>query len=114
MDVKTAKRIDSLYRNINSFGALAVLSLIVPVFLLFVVPLSLAYLYLRAKLLRDIDAGKIVIDPAEPVGSGRTSELTTAQKVNFIREKTTRLWAPGIILIGVALLVFLLLLATNV
>jgi hypothetical protein len=89
MDAKTTKRIDSLYRNINSFLVLSILSLFVPILLLFVVPLSLAYLYLHAKLLRDIDSGKITID-RESLGA-----------VDYIRKTTGRLWAPSIILIAV-------------
>jgi hypothetical protein len=111
MDDKTARRIDSLYRNINSFLLLAILSLFIPIFLLFVVPLSLAYLYLRAKLLAEIDSRQIILDDAPPLRAGRSSELTTTQKVDFIRRNTARLWAPSIILIGVAMIGVVIVLA---
>jgi hypothetical protein len=104
VDDKTAKRIDSLYRNINSFLTLAVLSLIIPLLMLFVVPLSLAYLHLRAKLLRDVDSGKISFDRTETVSINRTSALTMEQKVDFIRRHDTRLWVPIIVFVGVVLI----------
>ena len=111
MDAKTAKRIDSLYRNVKSFWALAIMSLVVPILLLFVLPLSLAYLYLRAKLLSEVDSGKIVLDQAEGVQPGGKVDLTTEQKVDFIRRNNARLWAPSIIFIAVALIVTVFLFA---
>ena len=63
MDKRTEKRIDSLYRNIKSFNVLMILSIFVPLLLLFAVPLSFAYLYLRRRLLRDINSGRIELAP---------------------------------------------------
>lgn len=111
MDARTAKRIDSLYRNINSFWLLAIMSLVVPIVLLFVLPLSLAYLYLRAKLLKEVDSGKIVLDQVEAIKPSRKNDLTTEQKVDFIRRNNSRLWAPSIIFVAVALLVAVFLFA---
>lgn len=105
MDAKTTKRIDSLYRNISSFWLLSIISLVVSPLLLFVFPLSLAYLYLRAKLLREVDSGKIVLDQSEAVTTSRKNELTTEQKVDFIRRNALRLWAPSVIFVGVTLIV---------
>jgi hypothetical protein len=105
MDAKTVKRIDSLYRNINSFLLLIILSLFIPLFLLFAVPLSLAYLYLRAKLLKDVDSGKILFDPYEEVASGGKDNLTTEQKVEFIRKNSSRLWAPIVIFFVLAAII---------
>jgi len=113
VDDKTAKRIDSLYRNINSFLLLTVLSLVVPICLLFAVPLSLAYLYLRAKLLREVDSGKIVFDQVEAIKPSRKNDLTTEQKVDFIRRNNSRLWAPIIIFVAVVLIVVVFIFAVK-
>lgn len=114
MDDKTAKQIDSLYRNINSFTTLTILSVLVPILLLFVVPLSLAYLYLRAKLLKEIDSGQIRLDGPMPTNAMGTAGLTTVQKVDFIRQNSGRLWMPSVILVGVVVVVTVLILAINV
>jgi hypothetical protein len=110
LDAKTAKRIDSLYRNINSFLLLTILSIFIPLFLLFAVPLSLAYLYLRAKLLREIDSGRITIDGTDSLETHRPNDLTIQQKVDFIRQNNTRLLLPGIVVIALVLIVVLFIL----
>jgi hypothetical protein len=113
MDAKIEKRIDSLYRNISSFTTLTILSVIVPILLIFVVPLSLAYLYLRAKLLAEIDTGRIRLDSVMSDNSARTAGMTTVQKVDFIRQNSGRLWMPSIVLVGVVVVVTVLLAAMN-
>ena len=114
MDDKTERRIDSLYRNISSFTTLTILSVFVPIFLLFVVPLSLAYLYLRAKLLKEIDSGQIQLSNGIAAKSAGAAGMTTAQKVEFIRQNSGRLWMPSVILVGGVAVVFVLIVAINV
>jgi hypothetical protein len=114
MDDKTAKRIDALYRNMSSFTLLTILSILVPLLLLFVIPLSLVYLYLRAKLLAQIDSGQIQLDRESAASSVDASGLTAIQKIEFIRHNAGRLWLPSIVLFGIVVVVAVLILLMNV
>jgi hypothetical protein len=106
MDEKLNKRIDSLYRNLRSFPLLIVVSVLIPIFLLFLPLLSLAYLYLRGKLLREIDSGMAIIEPAPDLPYSKV--LTPAQKVDRIREYGKALWVPIIFWILIVGLIIIL------
>jgi hypothetical protein len=109
VDAKTAKRIDSLYRNLKSFPLLVVLAFFVPLLQICVLPLSLGYLYLRRKLLKDVDAGKITFNRATDDQLIRPDPMTLEEKATFIRRHSTRLWLPMIIVVAVILLLIVLL-----
>jgi|SRR6476659_5785354 len=114
MDAKTAKRIDSLYRNMKSMPLLTVLAILVPIFLLFAPLLSLAYLYLRAKLLKEIDSGQIVVDPVADAGLTKPGEPTISEKIDYIRNNNSRILMPLVIMVGFALVIALLIVCSIV
>lgn len=99
-DPRVEKRIDSLYRNVKQIPVLSILGLLVPIALLFAFPLALIYMFLRAKLLRDIDDGTVVINPLEDRRSSNPHELSVSQKVHYLRYHAARLWVPILILCG--------------
>jgi hypothetical protein len=109
MDKRTAKRIDSLYRNMKSFPLLIVLAVIVPLLQICVLPLSLGYLFLRRRLLQQVDAGKIAFDRTIDDQLMRPDPLTLEEKAEFIRRHNTRLWTPLLIVVAVTLSLVLLL-----
>jgi hypothetical protein len=109
MDKKTSKRIDSLYRNMKQLPLLAVLAVFVAILLPFVPLLCLAYIYLRSRLLREIDSGKIPIDPATDGQSAKVGELTNVQKLEYIRSGGGRLWSILLIFVAAPAIVVALL-----
>jgi hypothetical protein len=102
MDARTERRIDSLYRNIKSFHFLMVVSIFVPVMLLFVVPLSLTYLYLRRKLLSDIEAGRVALAPLVEARMAQSGGELLIDKIDFIGSHDTRLWVPVFVSAAIA------------
>jgi hypothetical protein len=113
MDSRTAKRIDSLYRNMKSMPVLTVLSVLVPILLLFAPLLSLAYLYLRAKLLRDVEAGRIVLDPVVDSRPPKAGESSIQEKLNYISDNNSRILMPLVIMLGAAILITVLVLSLD-
>jgi len=114
IDIKTAKRIDSLYRNMKSMPVLTIISVFVPILLLFAPLLSLSYLYLRKKLLKEIDTGQIVVDRLDDEKYSKPGELTVVQKIDYIRKNNFRIIMPLAIMIGVALVIGLAIVCTSV
>jgi hypothetical protein len=93
MDQKTRKRIDSLYRNVKQIPILGAIGLFMPLFALITGPLALAYLYLRSKLLSEIDRGVIDIDAIAQGEPLRPGEPSTWWKVEYLRHHSIGLWA---------------------
>jgi hypothetical protein len=111
MDEKALKRIDSLYRNMKQLTLLAVLAIIVPILLPFVPLLCLAYLYLRSRLLAEIDSGKIPIDPVMDGQTAKVGEISTIHKLEYIRNAGGRLWSILLIVVSVAVIICVLIIA---
>ena len=114
IDKKTARRIDSLYRNMKSMPVLTVLAVIVPIFLLFAPLLSLAYLFVRTKLLQEVDSGRIVIDPLDDENFSKPGEPTVSEKIDYIRTHNSRIVMPLVIMVVVALLIAMAIVCTSV
>ena len=90
MDKATYKQIDSLYRNLKQLPLLAVLGILVPILLPIVPLLSLAYLFLRSRLLSEVDSGDIAIDPVADAQSAKVGELSVIRKLEYIRNSGGR------------------------
>jgi hypothetical protein len=109
MDKKASKRIDSLYRNIKQLPLLAVLGIIIPILLPFVPLLCLAYLYLRSRLLQEIDSGKIPIDPVADSRTEKVGDISVMRKLETIRTGGGRLWTILMIFLAVPLIIVVVL-----
>ncbi|HEX2475403.1 MAG TPA: hypothetical protein VHK01_11685 [Lacipirellulaceae bacterium] len=111
MDKKTDKRIDSLYRNLKQLPLLAVLGIIVPILLPFVPLLCLAYLYLRSRLLTEIDSGAIAIDPVTDAQTAKVGEVSVINKLEYIRNAGGRVSSILLVFVAVAVIIVVLLVA---
>lgn len=111
MDAKTAKRIDSLYRNVKQLPLLGCLSIIIPIFGLFLLPLVLVYKYLLNQLRKEHAKGQIEYNAAER-SSKKPGEPSIDEKLRLLLHEDTRLGLPFaigvfwyLVLGGVAILV---------
>jgi hypothetical protein len=111
VDKKTSKRIDSLYRNIKQLPLLAVLGIFIPILLPFVPLLCLAYLYLRSRLLAEIDSGKLPIDLVADSKTAKVGELSVVDKLKVIRSGGGRLWAILAIFLAIPLTIIVVLIS---
>jgi hypothetical protein len=114
IDIKTAKRIDSLYRNMKSMPLLTIIAVFVPILLLFAPLLAMAYLYLRTKLLKELDSGEIVIDRLDDGKFSKQGEPTVSEKIDYIRSHNSRIVMPVVIMVGVALVIAFAIVCTSV
>ena len=96
MDMKTAKRVDGIYRNIKQLPLLGYLGFAIPIIGIMLLPLVIAYSSLRSRLLRDYDSGLLVIEDHDRVASKR-GELATEQKLLFLKDGGTRLFVPYVV-----------------
>ncbi|QDT15444.1 hypothetical protein [Alienimonas californiensis] len=89
MNARDAKRVDSLYRNLKQLPMMTVLGVLVPVLILILPPVGLAYWWLRRRLLANVDAGRIVVEPHDRKGSKR-GRPSTAKQLEYIRHDGAR------------------------
>jgi hypothetical protein len=93
MDAKTAKRVDSIYRNLKQLPLLGVIGIFIPLIGILLPVVTPAYSWLRSRLVRDYRAGFIVPEEHDRV-STKLGELSTEQKLLFIVDGRLRLWVP--------------------
>jgi hypothetical protein len=112
MDAKSAKRVDSIYRNIKQFPLLGCLGILIPIIGVLLLPLALLYSSLMSKLLRDYQSGKITVEDHDCV-SAQPGDLSTEQKLQFLQYGDTRMWVPYLVgTIWLLLVVFIVMIAT--
>jgi|HubBroStandDraft_6_1064221.scaffolds.fasta_scaffold29314_3 hypothetical protein len=92
MDTKTAKRVDSIYRNLKQLPLLGLLG-IIPLIGILLPIVTPAYALLRSHLVHEYRAGLIVLEEHDRV-STKPGELSTEQKLLFIVDGRLRLWVP--------------------
>ncbi len=93
MNNKAAKRVDGVYRNIKLLPLLACLSVIFVPIGIFILPITFLCSSFRSNLLRDYDSGKITVEEHDRI-SQKPGELTTEQKLQFLKHGRTTIWVP--------------------
>ena len=96
MDQNSAKRVDSIYRNIKQLPLLGCLGVFVPFIGVLLLPIAITYSILLSRLLRDCDNGNPAVEDHDRIPS-RLGDVSTEQKLDFLRYGNTRLWIPYIV-----------------
>ena len=95
MDKRVARRIDSLYRNYKQLPTLGCLGALIPVIGVFLLPISLAYIYLRSKLVNDVREGRVAADKEEETSG--PNDVTTAEKIRYLTEGDAAIGLPLVV-----------------